>query len=316
MDQEQLLSLKVVHSPKEGPKPMPGAHGEVFFLETCQRKLQVSLSGRNLNVGHSCQLYHSKEAYRFLLETLCGMKSRILGENEIVAQFKTAYQEFMEGPYRDTRLLKVFETLFKDAKKVRREYLNRIGQQSYAGIAKRILAEAKAESDDPVLIIGSGQLSEDLIKVLKRRNDLVITARNQKVVETLARENQLSTWNWEHKHSWHQFRFIINTIGVEGFQLLDSDFFKKWDSHHFETKVFLDLGKPSSVAAPFGKEKGFFSIEDVFKRGLILDQQKQKSLQEARNMITELVQKKERNQLRRSKEKEFIFEEAISSRHP
>ena len=78
-------------------------------------------------IDRDYQEYEGQMAYMFLLETICGLKSRMLGENEIVSQFKEAFALYLAKEDKNPYIIQVFEKLFKDAKEIRTKYLDRIG---------------------------------------------------------------------------------------------------------------------------------------------------------------------------------------------
>ena len=75
-----------------------------FILKTCQRLLVVSygaqpgtfISSQSKSCHKSLNL-NGADAYQYILEVLCGLQSQLLGENEIVAQFKTSLHAYNSG---------------------------------------------------------------------------------------------------------------------------------------------------------------------------------------------------------------------------
>jgi len=94
-----MLEKLKLHNFPSGHHPKLNDAG-AFVLQTCQRSLVLSFSEHAVD-NHNDTLYHWKheadEAYIFLLETICGLNSKLLGENEIVGQFKSAYQQFLNN---------------------------------------------------------------------------------------------------------------------------------------------------------------------------------------------------------------------------
>ena len=235
-------SIKLLH--------LHGYQGEIhqdvntsgaFVLETCQRTLVLTtfVESRPL-VDHD--LHEGDEAYKFLLETICGLKSRLQGESEIVAQFKTAYSTYLKGEVRSKVIMKVLEKLFKDAKDIRSSFLKEIGQQSYTGIAKKILIDNS--KGKKVLILGSGKLAKDAIRNLSKKFDIYISARNEKKLLEIKEEfsgTNIHVIDWLQKEEYLSFDSIINTIGAKR-TLFDEEFFNNFNP---EKQLFIDLGSPS-----------------------------------------------------------------------
>ena len=172
-----LNSLKLIHlHAYQGDIHKDMNTSGAFVLETCQRTIVLSTFIEEVPQS-THDVHEGEKAYQFLLETICGLKSRLKGESEIVSQFKTAYSNYLEREYRSKVIMKVLEKLFKDAKEIRSNFLREIGQQSYTGIAKKILIDNS--KGKKVLILGSGKLAKDAIRNLSKKFDIYLSARNE-----------------------------------------------------------------------------------------------------------------------------------------
>jgi glutamyl-tRNA reductase len=263
----------------------------LFVLKTCQRTMLLTLDQfPSLADVTLDQRIEGTAAYQFLLETICGLKSRLIGENEIVGQFKTAYQEYAQQPERDARLMLVLEKLFQDAKSIRSQYLVGLGQKTYAALTrKHFISEYKAKR---VVVIGSGQLAQDLINQLKKKAQVVICARNQEKVQELAKLHQLEIIPWDQRLSLTKEAFICNTIGIEDV-LFDQDFFQAWSDLHAK-KLFVDLGSPSCIQTLFSSSQNVLRLQDILSEGAIIESQKRVQLEEARLSLIDTTQRRAR----------------------
>lgn len=236
------------------------------------------------------EYYEGKEAYLFLLETICGLKSKLLGESEIVAQFKEAFSLYIANEARSSVVLRVLEKLFKDAKEIRRDFLLEIGQQSYAGISRKIIQN---QNNDHVLILGSGKLAFDVIKQLEKRYTISVSARNkEKILEiqNLFPQISINIVAWDNKLKFNDYPIIVNTIGVEQI-IFEEKFFKQRSELH-QQPLFIDLGSPSIIQTSQNSHDGVFRLEDVFNIGLDLDEAKTSKINNAKNAILEIVEKR------------------------
>lgn len=248
-----------------------------FVLSTCQRSLVLSFNRypfSNTDLPDH-ELHSGEAAYLFLLETICGLKSKLIGENEIVGQFKEAYKIYAASTLKDTKLLTILEKLFKDAKDIRTQYLIGISQKTYASLTRRHFQKAKANH---VVILGSGQLAEDLINQFKKKSEVSICARNSARVSLLAATHKINIIPWEERHGLHGHAFIANTIGHTE-TLFTEDFFGQWNH---KNRVFVDLGSPSTISTSMGLDHGVFRLEDIFREGAVVEGQKQKQIDLAR----------------------------------
>lgn len=275
-----------------GDTPVLMNHGDCFELRTCQRTLVLSYQERPFG-PEDLPLHERAEgqqAYLYLLETICGLKSKLLGENEIVAQFKQAYKQFSTLPQRDGRLLLILEKLFKDAKEIRTDHMVGIGLKTYASITRRHLSGRMRA--DKVLILGSGQLAEDLINQFKKRTEVYVSARNKARVTELAALHGLKIIPWDDKAAWGEFAFVANTIGFEG-TLLDDTFFSVWQARHM-VRLMIDLGAPSCLRTSLDQSAGLLRLDDILAEGALLEDQKLEKLATARQAMLDLVERRTR----------------------
>ena len=167
--QKKMIDLISLYHFPQGAKTPDLNQSDLFILKTCQRTLILGLKqSLSLKKMVHFSLPEGKplegiEAYSFLLETICGLKSRLQGENEIANQFKNAFRNYLKSSQKNLFLVSVLEKLLKDSKDIKTDFLGEIGQQSYSSISKKILLQHATSKS--VLITGTGALCHSLIKV-------------------------------------------------------------------------------------------------------------------------------------------------------
>ena len=182
-------NLVVLHSESKlrDQEEFEGLH----HWKTCMRTIYVGDS-RLFDTGSFpfetsvYQLHIGFDAYKVLLEIVSGLKSRLLGETEVLSQFKEVFKnENLPDSALGEYLRKLRDRLIEDSRKLRSEYLRNLGDQSYGGLAYRNLKGRKS-----VAMIGTGQLAEKMIPwVLKdARDSFVIVGRNREKLEELGRK--------------------------------------------------------------------------------------------------------------------------------
>ena len=265
--------------------------GEVFILKTCQRSLIIGFGHLPYfyieNPNCIQEVFTGSDASIFLLETICGLQSAVLAEYEVMSQFREAYQNYIDLPEKNTFILQTLEKLFKDSKKIRSEHLHEIGQLSYAGIARKLIHKSNAASN--VLILGSGRMAEDLIKLLKKKTRIFISARNHKKVAELACTYDLTVIPFREKNTYEVFPLIVNTIGTDEV-LFDELFFSNWFHLHVPNQLFIDLGSPSAILTSLTEAQGVIRLEDIFKQSTQLNFVKNQKIKNAKEAIVSLVQ--------------------------
>ena len=282
------------------PRQWPG---EVFTLTTCQRHLAVALrsfSGsfdfpaapamRGARPGQVAEECQGEGAYRYLLEVICGIQSCVLAENEITRQFKQAYWQYLQRSERQSKLVRILEKLLQDAKGIRSRYLRGVGQKTYGAITRRLLLQTS--NPQAILIMGAGQLAEDMIKQFKKRvAQIFVSARNADKARELCRLQGALPMAWGQFARYREFPFIVNTIGVADLTLFDSAFFRHWQALH-PTRLFVDLGQPSVIQTSLGVGEGVIRLDSILQQSAIREQEKWQKIHCAQSAIEQVARKR------------------------
>ncbi len=263
-----------------------------FVLKTCQRSLFVGFEKPQVLTNSQEDIYlEGLEAYHYMLEIICGIKSKFTAESEIVGQFKEAYYLYLKAEYRDPSMIRVLEKLFKDAKEIRTHYLKGIGQKTYASIVRKLVYQNSLPRR--VLILGTGSLSEDIVNQLKKRvEQIFISGRSIDKVQTLCQKHSTYSLSWKDFDLYRHFDVIVNTIGVRELTLFRHTFFDHWREIHSENCLFIDLGSPSIIDTRFSHEHGVLRLEDVFGQSIIKEKEKLEKVETAKEAIKLVAQKR------------------------
>jgi len=127
---------------------------------TCLRSLALVSHARpqELMSEHD-ELYQGIEAYRFLLEVVCGLHSPIVGETEVFGQFKIFSEHYLKHAPQSAAFI---QRVLSDAKRIRTKHLTGLGTQSYGSWIRKALT---AQS---VHILGGGQLVQEILPYVKK----------------------------------------------------------------------------------------------------------------------------------------------------
>lgn len=166
--------LKLWHQPIEQEStylaPLIVDSKAVLLWETCRRKIYFYLDETGF-VADGRGFMNGLEAESFLLEVLCGLHSPVIGETEILGQFR----QFINVNSKHEWVQKFqsrMQVWFSLIKEVREKYLYNFGSQSYGGYLRRIL-----QNQNNVQIIGAGSLVEDVLPWLQAKK-VQVFARN------------------------------------------------------------------------------------------------------------------------------------------
>lgn len=260
------------------------------FNDLPERVLQTLALTKVSTQAPKPQFYRGLEGYQFLLETICGLKSRILGENEIVHQFKEAYGEFMASERPNRLVQNLLEKLFKDAKDIRSRHLRNIGLQTYAGITRKLLVE-RVRANEEVLIFGSGDLAEDILKISEKRFKFTLCARNETRLKELKEKFDFDILPWEERNQGLKAKVIVNTIGTTK-EVFSSDSLKAIEENSGHGRLIIDLAQetPLRFAPAFNENKSYFNLEAIFEQGERLNNEKHHKVEKATEAIKEMTQ--------------------------
>jgi glutamyl-tRNA reductase len=167
-------------------------YDKVVF-ETCLRKIyffqtdKVSLDSDGvLGCDSSHRLYSGSAAIDFLLQLLCGLHSRILGETEIFGQFK----EFIKRPEVVNSFLFINPGFVRfitgTVKEARETYIRHWGVKSYGSIIRKW-----AKNETEISIFGAGNLTQEILPWLidkKQERNVKIYVRNPEKYVSLKQE--------------------------------------------------------------------------------------------------------------------------------
>ena len=139
---------------------------EALVWQTCLRSLAIGETERMRAIETSSrdERLHGLDAYKLCLEIACGLRSPLVGETEVLGQFKIAFQSFAApaGPW-GAQLKRFSRCLFEDVKKVRAAHLDSLGSQSYGSVVRREIRGLCR-----VHVIGAGQLVEEMLPWLAK----------------------------------------------------------------------------------------------------------------------------------------------------
>lgn len=141
---------------------------------------------------------HGRNAGRHLLRLTAGLESMVLGETEIRAQLKDAYDDAVRMGLLDNRLRNLFQHIFREAREVRSSLPLENLPMSVATLAMkhlqpRLAREIAGRSEPPVIaIVGSGPMSRQSAEYLSKwfgdKVRLVLVNRTlSKIAETADR---------------------------------------------------------------------------------------------------------------------------------
>ena len=125
---------------------------------TCVR--EIALVDSRSAVPADARVWHDEAAYAHLLGVICGLDSPMIGETEVLHQFKVFVAELPpeHGAWRD-----VAQALLLDARTIRSRHLLGLGSRSYGSAVRRLVAGMPR-----VALAGTGMLAREVAPFLVR----------------------------------------------------------------------------------------------------------------------------------------------------
>lgn len=197
--------LKLWHQPIEQENtvlaPLVLDAKSVLLWETCRRKIYFFIDETAL-IAEGRGFKQGLEAEAFLLEVLCGLHSPVMGETEILGQFRQFIQVNSEHAWVQ-KFYPRTQSWFSFVKEVREKYLCSFGSQSYGGYLRRLLY-----NHTQVQIIGAGSLVEDMLPWLKTKS-VHVFARNLEKAKIQVTKHQTHYANAQGHLSAHLFDGVM-----------------------------------------------------------------------------------------------------------
>ncbi len=142
------MRLALIHrTPGSAPAPTDST-----AWRTCLREIHFLPSHR---VAFETGVLTDAEAYTLLLEVVCGLRSPLIGETEVQAQFKQFLASTAAG---NRSLSRLGQRVLGDAKRIRHKHLQGFGAHSYGRLTAPHLVGQR------LAVIGTGALAAEVVR--------------------------------------------------------------------------------------------------------------------------------------------------------
>lgn len=131
----------------------PLSHRPIW--STCLREVLFQDSPSEPSAAAAGDVLADADAYAFLLETICGLQSPIVGETQVLGQFRAFLATLPDDA---SWLGGIGQQLLTDARVIRERHLRGLGTRSYGSAVRRYL-----DGIERVALIGAGALANDVL---------------------------------------------------------------------------------------------------------------------------------------------------------
>ena len=245
---------------------------EIFYVGTCNRVEFVITSAAQLNEAFIAKFLHvldmglpeeymeqfianvstyeQGEAFNHLLRTSCSLESLVVGEKEILAQVRKAYEACQKAGFTGDYMRMIMNRVVKTAKEVYTHTNISRNPVSVVSLAYRKLRELNMCANSRLLIIGAGETNNNIAQYLKKHkySNFSVFNRTIEKAESLAKELNGKAFPLTELANYKAgFDVIITCTGATQ-PILTSEIYTSLLNGDTGKKVIVDLAVPNDTA--------------------------------------------------------------------
>lgn len=258
---------------------------EIFYVGTCNRvefiftttaELDKAFINRFLHVLdmglpeeymeqfiENVSVYEKAQAFNHLLRTSCSLESLVVGEKEILAQVRKAYEACRVAGFTGDYMRMIMNRVVKTAKEVYTHTNISKNPVSIVSLAYRKLRELNVCANSRLLIIGAGETNKNIAQYLKKHkySNFSIFNRTVENAESLAKDlNGIAYPLSELENYSEGFDVIITCTGATQ-PIITEEIYTKLLNGDTSKKVIVDLAIPNDIAPEVVKNFPLHYIE-------------------------------------------------------
>ena len=189
-------------------------------------------------------------AVEHILSVASGLDSMVLGENQILGQFKRSYELAYEAGATGKYLNKLAQTAIQTGKKVRTDTHIGRGEISVSSVTVTALRNRFATAGKiRVMVLGAGEIAQGLLRLLSKDSQIEIILANRshdKAEELASQYDSVWTEKWENRyHAAALCDAVIVSTSANDFVIEQKEFQKILQND--KKKVLYDLSVPRNI---------------------------------------------------------------------
>lgn len=244
---------------------------EIFYLATCNRvefvlatsqvvdkvfaadfirALGIGLCDHNLDTFlNGGVFYEDQNALNHLLRTSCSLESLVVGEKEILAQMRKAYESCREAGLTGDYLRMIMGCVVKAAKEVYTHTHISRNPISVVSLAYRKLKALKLCGNARVLIIGAGETNKNISKYLQKHkfSNFSVFNRTLSKAQLLAEELNGEAFELHELKNYNKGFDVIITCTSATEPLITPEIYKALLNGESDKKTIVDLAIPNDT---------------------------------------------------------------------
>ena len=244
---------------------------EIFYVGTCNRVEFVFTAEQSLTTdfvkgfiqalnlpipqdqvdifSSQVSVYEDIEALNHLLRISCSLESLVVGEKEILAQVRRAYETCRVAGFTGDYLRLVMNRVVKTAKEVYTNTAIARKPISVVSLAYRKLRELKMCTNSRILIIGAGETNKNISKYLQKYkySNFAIFNRSLNKAQVLADELGGKAFGLEDLKTYKEGFDVIITCTSSTEPIITDEIYQSMLNGDTSRKVIVDLAVPNDT---------------------------------------------------------------------
>ncbi len=245
---------------------------EIFYIGTCNRVEFVFTADQNLSnefvrefiqalnlpvsdeqvqaFADQVSIYEDIEALNHLLRISCSLESLVVGEKEILAQVRKAYDTCRLAGFTGDYLRLVMNRVVKTSKEVYTNTAIARKPISVVSLAYRKLRELNMCTNSRILIIGAGETNKNISKYLKKHkySNFTIFNRTLENGQVLADELGGKAYSLDALNTFKNGFDVIITCTSATEPILTNEIYNSLLNADTSRKVIVDLAVPNDTS--------------------------------------------------------------------
>jgi glutamyl-tRNA reductase len=245
----------------------------VELLPSQQEMMDFLAENRGVNVADlqdNLFTHRDRPAIRHLFSVAASLDSMVVGESQILAQVKRAYQLAAESHQTIPLTHQVFQSAIRVARRISNETEIHASRVSVPSVAVGVLAKQIFERLDnkKILILGAGEMAEETLRYVQAAGgrDIVVVNRTRKAAEQLAAKFEGRVTDWDDLQSeLRQADLIVSTTGATQ-PVVTTELFESVDRDRNQRTLFiLDLAIPRDFDSEIGNRLNvyLYTLDDL-----------------------------------------------------
>lgn len=193
--------------------------------------------------------YEGTEALNHLMRVSCSIDSLVVGEKEILAQVRKAYERCRKSGFTGDFMRMLMDRLVKTAKEVYTQTHIARNPVSIVSLAYRKLRDLNLQENPHFLIVGAGETNQNLAKYIQKHKDARFTIFNRSLdkAQKLALELGGEAFPLDELENYQDgFDVLISCTGSTETLINESVYERLLGGDH-SRKIVIDLAVPNDI---------------------------------------------------------------------